>query len=371
MKDVIRWQLDRFVDDPLSLGHKTSQITSSDVATDEQASANGFATDLHRSITHFDICNLRDRDLSTSRIFDFQLGEFFDVGSPFRDQPDLHWKSSLPFEDLSNDFASHTGNGVQNVSSVNAIAGQRIAANSDPAVGKSCNLLSGDIRRTLNAHQGLDDLIPFGLEDCKIVTVEAQADIGANPCDEFLNPQFDRLGKAKEISWDVAPQRLLHLLDEILFADLLWPLIFGLHSNDHIGLVDPHRIVCYFRSTCFRYHRDDLREFEQASFHGFGHIDRGLQGDTRQSRRLDGDISFVEFRYKLDTKSARDSNTDRKDPESCRKHSQWMFHREPQTRRIGILEPPNNGGIFLLDPSSQKQRRQNGHDGHRQDQRRA
>jgi hypothetical protein len=105
----------------LGFGHKATQIPALDIATDEQPSAYRITADFDGSIGNLDIGNLRNRDLPTCGVFDFELGKFFDVSPPFRAQSDLHWKSPLAFENLTNDFSSNTSDGIEYIASMDAV----------------------------------------------------------------------------------------------------------------------------------------------------------------------------------------------------------------------------------------------------------
>ena len=151
VQEVAGGKFDRCINNFLGFGDETGEVTTSNVAANEQASSDVITTDFDWAIFDADIGELGEGDLSTVCIFDFQLCKFLNIGSPFRIESHLHGESSLPFEDLSDDFSADGLNRIEDISGVNAIASEGIASNDHSAVGESGDLLSGHIRGAIDA----------------------------------------------------------------------------------------------------------------------------------------------------------------------------------------------------------------------------
>ena len=156
----------------------------------------------------------------------------------------------------------------------------------------------------------MDKFITFDFQRIEVIPVEAQADIGTHAGNELLNTQFDGLREAERVSRNLFLEGCLHIFNKLDFADGIRPLTWWFQSDDHICLVDTHRIISDFWSPGFGDNGDHLGEFQQTALDGFGHLGRGFQRDTWQSGDLDSEVSFVELRDEFHTEARGDEQAD-------------------------------------------------------------
>ena len=262
----------------MGVGHKTGQVPAADVALNQQPPTDGVAANFSGSILNRDGRQLRQGNLPAAGVGDFELAEAFDVLPPAARQPHLQGKPALAFENLADNMAADHPGGVEHVAGVDAIAGNRVAADDHPHVGQPSDLLGLHVGGAGHRGQGPNDLVAFGLKHIEIVTEQAQADVGPHPGNQFLHPQFDRLGEAVGVARHAGLEGGMHLFDQfglVIVRHLV--AVGGLQPHEDVSLVDTHRVVGNLGPAGFGNHAFDLGKCQQRPLHRLGHFDRGLQ----------------------------------------------------------------------------------------------
>jgi hypothetical protein len=129
---------------------------------------------------------------------------------------------------------------VEHVAGVDAVASDRAAIDADPQHRQAHGLLGLDVGGALHLRQHGHHLGRDALERRQVVAVDLERDVGADARDQLGHPELDRLRVAEVLRRQVALERLVELLDQLLAADC-----FGhgarLEHDEHVGDLDAHR----------------------------------------------------------------------------------------------------------------------------------
>ena len=172
----------------------------------------------------------------------FDLADLIERVAIRRLKPHLDEETLLPLEDYSDRLSSHRLYGIQDLSSVDAVAGDSIPKDPNSEIRKAPGLLRLHVRRARYPRHYPHDLIGLFAKDVQIAPVERNRDIRAHARDELLHPEFDGLRVAEDVAGNRLLERRIDVGDEVFAVARGRPLFSGLENDVDVAGFDPHRV---------------------------------------------------------------------------------------------------------------------------------
>ena len=175
--------------------NESGKVSASHVALYEKASADGMSTNFGGPILKTQMGHLCNRNRTSKPIVDLELTERLDIRTPLRCKTNLQRKPSLSFKDFSDRMSSDGADNIEYIAGIDSVTSHFVSFNLNSQVRKTSNLLGLHVGRALHSIENTDNSITESLENGKVISVQAQADVGSDTGNEFLHAQFDWLCK--------------------------------------------------------------------------------------------------------------------------------------------------------------------------------
>jgi hypothetical protein len=309
----------------------------------------GAPADLGRSHPLLDESELAQGDEAASRVGDLEVSDLVERVPVLWLEPHLNEEPFLPFEHLAQRLSSRGLHRVQDLAGVDSIAGDLVAKNPDPEVGKPSRLLGLDVGRARDPGDDARDLLRLVTQHVQIAPVQSDRDVRADPREELLHPELDGLGVAEDVSGDRFLERALDLGDEVLAGRRGGPLLPGLEDRVDVAGLDAHGIGRDLGASRPGDDGLDFRKLPEDVLDEGGARHRLGEGHARKPPRLEREGALLQAGDELRAHEARDRGAYDEHRRGRSRQAPGPRHRPLQPGLVDRFQLPHEPGLLVPD----------------------